>query len=836
LVQQKYVDDLKISEKNTDALKESLLLSASYDGNQKVVILKFYNPETKKIHLWRDNTGHKPYCYIKPENISKQTLDGLRKRADVCDIETEWKYDLLKDRKIELHKIIVSNPLAIGGASSGNSIRDFIKTWESDIKYYENYLYDAGYTVGTFYNINNSEVTPVREKIPIVIQSSLKNTIEKADKDLQKSINDWAEILSQPLPEINRLALDIEVLPAEKNRIPDPDEAAQNVIAVSLVGSDDLREVLILRRKDMKLGEKQLNQDYSTRFFDSEKDLLAEVFNRIVQYPLIITFNGDGFDLNYLYHRSLRPEIGFRKEEIPISLGREVANVRPGLHIDLYKTFMNRSIQGYAFNNKYREHTLNGVAEALIKEKKIPFEGDIGNLSYSKLAEYSYQDSRITYLLTSFNDNLLIKLLLVLSRVAKIPIDDVSRISVSNWIRSMMYFEHRKRNALIPKREDLEEISQNVISEPLIKGKKYKGGIVVEPRSGVYFDVAVLDFASLYPSIIKVFNLSYETVKCTHKDCQSKKIPETIYWVCTKKRGIVSDVIGSLRDIRVNYYKPLCKKVGLTIAEKELAIVVSQALKVILNASYGVMGAEIYPLYYLPIADATASLGRYSILKTIEKCKNSGINVVYGDTDSLFLKNPKEEQVNKITKWAEADLGIELDLDKVYRYVAFSKRNTGKKSNTPPFIRKSFYELVNILSKVMSEGDFEHARNDIKIYLREKYLSLKNKEIPIEELAFRITMSKSIKAYTKTMPQHVKAAEILMKKGKEIRAGDIISFVKTTGTSGVKPVALASLNEVDTRKYEEYMRSTFDQILDALGYDFEEIIGATKLEDFFWTN
>jgi DNA polymerase I len=282
LTQQKYIDDLKISEKNTDVLKESLLLSASYDGSQKVVVLKFYNPETKKIHLWRDNTGHKPYCYIKSENVSKQTLDNLRKRADVCDIETEWKYDLLKDRKIELHKIITSNPLAIGGASSGNSIRDLIKTWESDIKYYENYLYDAGYTIGAFYSINNSKVIPVREKIPMAIQSSLKDTIEKADKDLQKSINDWAELLSQPLPEINRLALDIEVLPAEENRIPDPDEAAQNVIAVSLVGSDDLREVLILRRKDIKLGEKKLSQDFSTKFFESEKDLLTEVFNRIV--------------------------------------------------------------------------------------------------------------------------------------------------------------------------------------------------------------------------------------------------------------------------------------------------------------------------------------------------------------------------------------------------------------------------------------------------------------------------------------------------------------------------------------------------------------------------
>jgi len=623
------------------------------------------------------------------------------------------------------------------------------------------------------------------------------------------------------------------------------------VIAVSLVGSDGLGKVLVLRRKECTQNEKNKNEDFKTVFFDDEKDLLSEVFKHIVQYPFILTYNGDDFDLNYLYHRALKLKNGFKSEEIPISLGNNVAYVRPGIHIDLYKTFNNRSIQGYAFNNRYTDHTLNGVSKALLNEGKIQFEGTIGDLSYNKLAKYCYQDSKITYGLTSFSDDLLMKLLLVISRVAKMPIDDVARLSVSNWIRSMMYFEHRQQNALIPRRGDLEGKEQSVASEAIIKGKKYKGGIVVEPKSGVYFDVAVLDFASLYPSLIKVHNLSYETVRCKHSNCKLNMIPETKHWACSKRRGLTSNIIGSLRDIRVDHYKPLSKKLSLTKEERELAKVVSQALKVILNASYGVMGAEIYPLYYLPAADATAALGRYSITHTIEKCEELKINVIYGDTDSLFLKSPTENQVKTITRWAENDLGIELDLEKVYRYVAFSERKknylgvlpdgsvdvkglTGKKSHTPAFIRKAFYETIDILSKVITEKDFESAREEIKTYLREKYLLLKNKEIPIEDLAFNIVMSKSPKSYTKTRPQHVKAAEILVDQGLEIKAGDIISFVKTTNATGVKPVALANIHDVDTKKYENYMRSTFDQILSSLGYDFDEIVGATKLEDFFW--
>ena len=850
---QDYVSEMKSSEKSTINLSESILVSATYNGNKKVAALKFYNTETKKIHYWYDNTDHKPYCLVKIESISDETINDIKKRPDIKDIKNIKKNDLITDKEIDMFKIIATDPLAIGGGFNRKSIRDTVESWEADIKYYETYLYDKGFPIGAHYRIKESKIVPVKHKLPKEMQKGVEKTLEKAKSYLKKSIQEWAELLSQPLPELRRLALDIEVVPEEENRIPDPNEAGQEVIAVSLVGSDGLGKVLVLRRRECAQNEKNKNEDFKTIFFDDEKDLLSEVFKHIVQYPFILTYNGDDFDLNYLYHRALKLKNGFKSEEIPISLGNNVAYVRPGIHIDLYKTFNNRSIQGYAFNNRYTDHTLNGVSKALLNEGKIQFEGTIGDLSYNKLAKYCYQDSKITYGLTSFSDDLLMKLLLVISRVAKMPIDDVARFSVSNWIRSMMYFEHRQQNALIPRRGDLAGKEQSVASEAIIKGKKYKGGIVVEPKSGVYFDVAVLDFASLYPSLIKVHNLSYETVRCKHSNCKLNMIPETKHWACSKRRGLTSNIIGSLRDIRVDYYKPLSKKLSLTNEERELAKVVSQALKVILNASYGVMGAEIYPLYYLPAADATAALGRYSITHTIEKCEELKINVIYGDTDSLFLKSPTENQVKTITQWAENDLGIELDLEKVYRYVAFSERKknylgvlpdgsvdvkglTGKKSHTPAFIRKAFYETIDILSKVITERDFESARGRIKTYLREKYLLLKNKEIPIEDLAFNIVMSKSPKSYTKTRPQHVKAAEILVNQGLEIKAGDIISFVKTTNATGVKPVTLANIHDVDTKKYEAYMRSTFDQILSSLGYDFDEIVGATKLEDFFWSN
>ncbi|PSN95083.1 hypothetical protein B9Q09_03520, partial [Candidatus Marsarchaeota G2 archaeon ECH_B_SAG-C16] len=61
-------------------------------------------------------------------------------------------------------------------------------------------------------------------------------------------------------------------------------------------------------------------------------------------------------------------------------------------------------------------------------------------------------------------------------------------------------------------------------TQATIKGKKYKGAIVISPKAGVYFDVVVLDFASLYPSILKEYNLSYETVRCPHPECRNNKV------------------------------------------------------------------------------------------------------------------------------------------------------------------------------------------------------------------------------------------------------------------------------------------------------------------------
>ena len=121
-----------------ETMLPAMLVSATYDGPSKSAILKFYEPTQQKLFLWKDEIGHKPYCYSK---LTPEELDYLQEREDVLEIKTVKKHDFINDKDINVSKIIVDNPLSIGG-NYGESIRNQIETWESDIKYYETYLYD----------------------------------------------------------------------------------------------------------------------------------------------------------------------------------------------------------------------------------------------------------------------------------------------------------------------------------------------------------------------------------------------------------------------------------------------------------------------------------------------------------------------------------------------------------------------------------------------------------------------------------------------------------------------------------------------------------------------
>jgi DNA polymerase I len=860
----------RAQERNFEAplnLQPSYFVSATYDGDRATALIKLYEPKSKRIYFWHDTSGHKPYLFTNLSPIELEKIEGVMKHPGFDHFETVEKYDPLQWREINVTKVVTKDPLAVGGRPSG-CLRDIIpeewskigneqpaKVWEAAIKYYECYLYDRQIAPGMIYKVENGRLVPARHEPAEENVRRIQGLFTDEPKVFLQPIETWARLLEYPVPEFRRVSLDIEVETPTIEiagklafRVPDPRDADYQVLCAALMGSDDNKRILILKRPNVREGLVKIPADTSVEYFASEKELLQAIFDALWDYPFVITFNGDDFDLHYLFNRAQK--LGIRRSEVPIELGRKTCLLSYGIHIDLYKFFFNRSIQIYAFGQKYRDVTLDDIGAALIGLTKIDLTKALNDLTYTELAQYCLRDAEIALKLTTFDDDLVMKLILAITRISRMPMEDVSRQGVSRWIRNFLQFEHRRLNMLIPNAEDILAVKGKTVTKAIIKGKKYQGAIVVEPVPGVHFNVAVMDFPSLYPSIIKVYNLGYQTILCPHEEDRSNKVPGTSHWVCTKRQALESLLVGSLRDLRVKWYKSKAKDKTLSNESRSWYSVIQAALKVILNASYGVFGAESFDLYCPPVAEATAALGRHSITQIINEARRLEIQVIYGDTDSIFLKNPSEPEINELAKWSEKELRMELDVDKVYRYAVFSSRKknylgvtvegtvdvkglTGKKKHIPPFIKESFDMMKTRLSQVKSPADFEDAKNEIRNIIRDSYLKLKRRQWKrIDDLAFNVVLGEAPERYTKTTPQHVRAAAILKEKGYELKAGDLISFVKVVKEPRVKPVQLASNNEIDIDKYVGYLQSTFDQVLDALGLDFNEIIGLTKLERF----
>jgi len=840
------------SKENLSNGKVVYLLSVTYDGKAGKALLKFYDPEKGDIILWHDNTGHKPYFYtnLSPEELYR--IKGVASHPGFDHFEVVEKFDLLHLRKVKVTKVVAKDPLSVGGKK--NSLREIIKkaggkVWEAKIKYHNCYIYDRQLIPGMPYRIVNDKVIMEKVKIPSELEDLVEKLWEKEPEEEKEMLKEWLPLFESEVPWRRRVAIDIEVYSPIPDRVPSPERAYYPVIAVAVYSNDGLKKVLILRRHDVEVGERTEGlKDVEIVFFDDERELLRETFEVLNEYPVVLTFNGDNFDFRYLWYRALK--LGFKRDEIPIVLGQDSALLRKGIHIDLYRFFSNRSIQVYAFGGKYRETTLDAIAQALLNEKKKEHIKPISELDLYELAEYCLKDAELTLKLTTFENDLTMKLILLFMRISKLPMEDLTRQGISGWIKNMLYFEHRKRNYLIPEPEEIRSLKGITVTKAIIKGKKYMGAIVMEPVPGIHFNVVVLDFASLYPSMIKTWNLSYETVRCPHEECKKNIIPETTHWVCMKRRGLISLIVALLRDTRVKLYKKRAKDKSISEREREWYDVVQRALKVFINASYGVFGADTFPLYCPPVAESTAALGRYAIKQTVKKAKEMGLEVIYGDTDSLFLKNPPKEAVDELIRWAEENLKVDLETDKIYRYVSLSTRKKnyfgvledgridvkgllGKKRNTPEFVKKAFAQVLNILSNVKSDEDFRHAKEEIKKIVHESYIRLKRKEYSLEDLAIKVALSKPLNEYTKSTPQHVKAALQIVKFGKKVEPGDIIAYVKVRGGEGVKHIQLARIDEIDDEKYLEHMKSTFEQLLDALGMSFEEIIGGGGLEAFF---
>ncbi|NVM30203.1 MAG: DNA-directed DNA polymerase I [Candidatus Helarchaeota archaeon] len=675
-------DEPKIEKypREDEEIIEGIALDVGYDGQQAKAYIWIYDLKTQNLIKWLDTSGHLPYLLsnLSIEEIKKHHPNVERHRG-FAELKSIKKFDLIRDRPITMTKVIAKDPLSIGGRA--NSIRNMLGTnsWEDYIRYHKCYAYDKQIVLGMPYQIQGDKLNPIHPEIPKAIKTQINHQFESDKEDYLLALDQYLEYFFSPIPNIRRVAFDIEVY-SEGSRIPDAGKAEDKIICISFAGTDGLKRILTVKRDDVEKGETIPECGSEVEIFNTEREVIRETFKILEQYPIVLSYNGDNFDLKYIYNRAIN--LGLRKDDVPfymtVTPQSEVAHLKNGIHVDLYKFFHNRAIKVSAFKNIYSDVTLNTVGKTFLNEGKIGLDKAISELNLNELGYYCLRDSEITLALTTFNNNLILNLIFLLMRITRLSMEDLTRQGVSTWLRNLFYAEHRARAFIIPKADYIQKRKGKASTKAMIKGKKYKGAIVVKPIPGVHFNVVVLDFASLYPSIIKTRNLSYETVNCPHPECRSNKIPETPHWVCTRKVGIMSLIIGLLRDLRVKYFKNMAKDESLSKDEQNMYKIITQSLKIIINASYGVFGSEAFPLFCLPVAEATTAIGRYAITQTQKECERIGMEVIYGDSiigsrcvvvkkDGMIDVTPIADIWNECEKESNFILGKEVKIpDSLY--------------------------------------------------------------------------------------------------------------------------------------------------------------------------
>lgn len=864
------ISDIKVGEQETpNNLPPSFLLSIDYSGPLNKAILKLYEPKSKKIYFWLDNTGHRPYLYT--DWPAQMVESKVKRNPGFVRTETVHLHDLLHDKPVTMTKLVGDNPLSIGGGSSAmrnllNDSNGVSHAWEANIRYHLCYTYDTKYVPGLMYKIVKGNLLPCPPDVDAKTLEEFKKTILD-EEGLESIITTYSPMFFTEVPDIKRLAVDIEVYTPVVNRIPDASAAQQQVTAIGLSDNEGYNKCFVLKRKELTKGEKTENfpEKLEIIYFDDEAEMLVKAFQVMDSYPIVLTFVGDSFDLKYLYNRAKKLRIDM-DQYCPITMRgnqdprREQAVLKRGVHIDMYKFFGNPSIKIYALSGAYDRENLNTIAEGVLGEKKLELSDNISALNYYELAHYCWLDANLVLRFTEYENKLLLRLIVLLMRISRMSMEEVTRFYISSWIQSLFRQEHRSKGLLLPRRADIDTMKQSdAQTEAMIGGKAFKGAIVIEPVAGVHFNATVLDFASLYPTIMKTHNISYETIDCSHDECRTagdNRVPETDHWICKKRRGMISQTIGFFRDTRVNWFKPKSKDKTLDEKTRNWYSVVEKALKVFVNASYGVTGAQHFELFCMPAAESVTAFGRDAIIRTKEKSESMGIRVLYGDTDSVFLDNPSNEQQAELVKWSSKVLGIDLEVEKTYKYVALSDRKknyigiykdgrvevkglSGKKRNTPDYAQEAFREMLQILSRVNDPDGFEAAKEEIREIVNCVIDRLEGKAEPYspKELAFRIQLTKRLSEYPSDTP-HVRAAKMLVEQTRDpskVLPGTIIEFIRIKGTGGVMPVELAKDTSywIDKDTYIDILKGVFDQVLDSVGLDFEEFLGFTTLDKFF---
>ena len=606
------------------------------------------------------------------------------------------------------------------------------------------------------------------------------------------------------------------------------DPKGERLLAISMYGRD-LDEVLIVDGNGREMPEK------ATRCAD-ERAALSAFCERIKTFdPDVLTgWNTIDFDFTALDRIA-------KRVRHPFSLGRDVGAIRIRKPEGYFGSGQ-ASIPGRLVLDgidllrgafvRMEDYSLDAVSRVVLGEGKA-VKGDVRDRiaeimhnyrhDLPAFALYARTDARLAYDIIEKLD--LVRLAFARSQLAGMTPD---RVAASIASFDFVYLTELEKCGIV---------APTVRSSDSRVHAAQQGGHVLEPISGLHRNVWVFDFRSLYPSVIRTFNI--DPLSYVAEPGEGEDLIRTPGGAFRREPAILPRLLDDLFPRR-----EAAKKAGDEVA--------SHAIKILMNSFYGVLGTPACRFFNPALANAITGTGKEMLLWSKRWFEDAGFRVIYGDTDSLFVESASDDpeaarnQGQELAKALSAQLAayieerwgvqsrLDLKFEKLYlrlflptarhstrgaskRYAGLRK---GKEQNTVEFVgmevvRSDWTALAKDVQRELYARLF--ADEPVDAYLTDIVKRVRGGELD-DALVYRKNLRKGSEEYTATTPPHVAAARKSTQK-----PGRLISYVMTT--DGPEPTDNIR-HPLDREHYvEKQIKPVAEPVLATLGLDFELMIG-----------
>lgn len=721
-------------------------------GGREVVCLWMLDGEGRRYALL--DPTHRDWAYLVGPGEALDKAESAIRGGYGGRVEVRRVRRLLSGREVEALQVVSDPRLIEDVIRLAKGVARGIEVYEEDIRFSNKYLLSRDLSPSSWYRVECE--LGGGERVRRGVLKSLSPAPRAEYPPMRVASLDL--VLASPLGE--------------------PDPASDPVLAATLCLDGGVRQYVAGGGDDRSVVE----------------SLLRDIESH--DPHVIVTFGGNEHIWPYLVERCRA--VG---RELRVGLGGEEP------HQSLFGHFsipgrLNIDVKGYVDNSPvFQRKTLEELAAYVgIGEPERSFDRlayyEVWRRDRDALLEYSRWRARAIY--DAFQE--LKEEIFSLSSITGMPADYVLSASTGHQVENYIMRSAVKRGHLIPKAVQR-------------RRGTYAGGLVLAPKPGLHRDVCVIDFKSMYPTLMMKYNVSPDTVTTSPGE-GVEFFGEIGVGVRRDVEGLFPAIIKRLVEER-DAVRERMRGLDPSSPEYRVLDAYQRVLKVLANAMYGYMGWSGARYYSLEGAQLVTYLGRETITRSREKAEELGLKVLYGDTDSLFV-NYDRGRVEKLLDWVSSELGLEAKIDRVYRVLLFTeakKRYAGLtedgrieivgleyvRRDWCDYARETQYGLV----KLVLQGA---PREKILDYFRERVRRLSRGEVPIEQVVIWEQVTKRLGEY-KAMSPHLAVAEELAMKGWKIRRGTFIGYVILKGSGPLyKRAAHYTMAKKDDIDWDYYVQ------------------------------